>query len=276
MAGNKMIATLGCAGVGAIALIFGLYSFYLGVQLVLEKSELTASGAHNAGGSTFSPIAVHEASNSPLYLFLNNSFADSGLRCDDVFDSMTVQFVPLMWRSPPFNATQTPYSPSDFTGVAADGNAKGAFEKVCAKDPNTHFFSELILLAKADYATCKGDCDWTFCRSSTLNVNQEGGLVFNCDFQYTIQTTWPISGVAGANVEQGKKLWENLWNAMDCREDYHVYCSELDKAATEHWQTARNPLYAGVALLLVAVLLHCFMPADAQPQQESPGAELMS
>merc|ERR1711870_183344 len=110
-----------------------------------------------------------------------------------------------------------------------------------------------------------------------LPQDQPGGIVFMCDFEFHLETTWPVSAVAGGNIEQGKKLWDNLWIAMDCREGYHTYCSEQDESATESWQTARHPLYAGVALLLVVVLLHCLVPAGAQPRQdESPGAELMS
>lgn len=217
---------------------------------------------------------MHQASDSPLYIFLNHNFSNTGLSCDEVFDSMTAQLAPYAYQFPAFNVTETPYSPSDFTGIAADGNAKGAFEKVCAKDPDSNFYKDLILLAKADYATCKGECDWIFCRSSTLKQDTPGGLLWNCDFQYSIQTTYPISGVAGKNIEQTKKTWENLWNSMECDPDYHVYCGENDEAAGEQWQSARIPLYAGSALLLAAVLLCCFMPADVE--QGEAGAELMS
>merc|ERR1712217_1024585 len=239
-------------GAAIFALIYGGYHFYQGVQSALEKSKITWEGAYNAGGSTSQGTAIFEEANGPVYLFLNNSFENSGVSCDEVFDSMTAQFQPLSYRWPPLNLTETPYSPSDFNGIAQDGNAKGAFQKVCAKDPSTNFYQDLILLAKADYPTCKGDCDWTFCRTSTLHQDQPGGIVFMCDFEFHLETTWPVSAVAGGNIDQGK-------------------------SATQSWQTAGTPLYAGVALLLVVVLLHCFLPAGAQPQQdESPGAELMA
>merc|ERR1711920_338470 len=261
-----------------IAFLYGGYNFYLGMGFALEKSRITGEGAYNAGGSLSQPTAIFEEENGPLYLFLNNSFENSGVNCDDVFDSLTAQFGPLSYQFPAFNATETPYSPSDFTGLAADGNAKGTFEKVCAKDPSTNFYAELTLLATAPYPTCKDQnaCDWKFCRTSTLHESQPGGIVWNCNFQFDLSSSWPLTAVAGGNIEQSKKLWENLWIAMGCEDGYHSFCSEQDKSATAEWQTARIPLYAGAALLLVAVLMHCFASSDEPARDESPGVQLMS